>query len=214
MFVQPILHFHWPSSLWRRAEIFQYSLSSRKMVALFVNIGEPEKRKSLQQRGVTFSCREIIAIRISWEYKKFLFHFGKSSKYPVNKYNFNCLLSVPRILHTVIAPTSQTQLVLWPWVIFPGTNRKNNYYFINYLNILKIYQRETSYFELSRDMNSDDFSIRINDVTLQWLRCNGFIAMIFVFLFHRCLQTKQPLQAQSLLWPGAVFPDTYRKNTF
>ena len=123
-------------------------------------------------------------------------------------------MSAPRILHTVIALTSQTQLVLWPWVIFSGTNRKNNYCFIYYLNILKIYQRETSYFELSRDMNSDDFSKRINDVTLQWLRCNSFVAMIFVFLFHRCLQTKQPLQAQSLLWPWAVFPDTYRKNTY
>ena len=41
------------------------------------------------------------------------------------------------------------------------------------LDILKIYQRETKFFELSRDTNRQEKNHdMINNVTLQWLRCH------------------------------------------
>ena len=57
MFVQLIMSFHWLISPWRRADIFRYSPSSRKMVALFVNMGEWEKSKALERSH----CNEAIA---------------------------------------------------------------------------------------------------------------------------------------------------------
>ena len=84
--------------------------------------------------------------------------------------------------------------------------RKNNYYCIYCLDMLKTFQRETKLFEYSRNMNREEMSIRKNDVTLQWLRCNvsfsiallqwfcwnGFDVMAFVSLVRLCLQTKSP----------------------
>ena len=57
--VHLIPHFHWLISPWQRMDIFRYSPSSRKMVALFVNIGKREKKKPLERSR----CNETIVIK-------------------------------------------------------------------------------------------------------------------------------------------------------
>ena len=44
IFVQLMLHFHWLSIPWWWTDIFGHSPSSTKMAALFVNVGQCEKR--------------------------------------------------------------------------------------------------------------------------------------------------------------------------
>ena len=65
-------------------------------------------------------------------------------------------------------------------VDFAKSLRKNNYYCIYCLDMLKTFQRETKLFEYSRNMNREEMSIRKNNVTLQWLRCNVFFFNSFV----------------------------------
>ena len=51
----------------------------------------------------------------------------------------------------------------------PSKDRKNSYYCICYLDMLKTYHRETRLCEFSRDTNREELKKRNNDVTLQWL---------------------------------------------
>ena len=53
---------------------------------------------------------------------------------------------------------------------------KNNYYCIYCSYMLKTYQGEAKLFEFSQDMNRAQLKIRKNNVTLQWLRFNGFLS--------------------------------------
>ena len=43
--------------------------------------------------------------------------------------------------------------------------------------MLKTFQRDTKLFEFSRNMNREEMKIRKNNVTLQWLRCNGLVSI-------------------------------------
>ena len=45
-------------------------------------------------------------------------------------------------------------------------------------DMLKTSQRESKFFELSRDVK-----IRKKDITLQWLHINGFVAIVFASPF-------------------------------
>ena len=45
--------------------------------------------------------------------------------------------------------------------------------------MLKTYQRETKLFEFSLYTNREESNLRKNDITLQWLCFNGFVAMVF-----------------------------------
>ena len=68
-------------------------------------------------------------------------------------------------------------------VDFAKSLRKNNYYCIYCLDMLKTFQRETKLFEYSRNMNREEMSIRKNNVTLQWLRCNVFFSIALLQWF-------------------------------
>ena len=52
---------------------------------------------------------------------------------------------------------------------------KNSYYCIYSKDILKTYQRENKLFEFSRYTNREKLRKRKNDLTLQQLRCSGFL---------------------------------------
>ena len=103
-------------------DIFRYSPSSRKMVALFVNIGKREKKKPLERSR----CNETIVIKplqrsrckvspffLIFNFSPFVYreksnnssslctdteYKENNSVYLSNKYNINFFLSLPGIL--------------------------------------------------------------------------------------------------------------------
>ena len=73
------IHCHWRRRPWQRVDVFQYSSSSRKIVAFFINIcerGETKTiaRNALQQSrlliGVIFSYPQLFPICILREFKQ------------------------------------------------------------------------------------------------------------------------------------------------
>ena len=82
----------------------------------------------------------------------------------------------------------------------PGNDWKNSYC-IYCPNILKTYQREreTKLFEFSWNTNREELKVRKNVITfqgfvaiasLQWLRCNAFVAVVSASPVCFCLKTK------------------------
>lgn len=126
-FVQLILRFHWIKSPWIRIHIFWYNPLSRKMVALFVNIDEWQKRKLLQRSycKVTSFSLQRFPVRFSWEFKPFSF-FGKFLTYS------NIIFLNTRItaLLSVTTTILQARSVPWPRALFLGTDRRTSNYCI------------------------------------------------------------------------------------
>ena len=75
-FVQLMLHFHLLRSPWRQVDVFQYSLSPRKVVCKHRQTGEVKTllTKPLQRiygKATSFCYFQLFTIRISWEFRQF-----------------------------------------------------------------------------------------------------------------------------------------------
>ena len=129
-FEKLMLYLYWIRSPGRLANIFRYRPTSRKMAALFVNIGEREKQKPLVERS---HFNEATA--------KWRCFFSElqllCSTLFVSRENSNNLLSLVslyhiRVINTIITVFRSAPGILLP-VIAPTSlkNEKNSYYCIN-----------------------------------------------------------------------------------
>ena len=85
-----MLNFNWLRSPWERADIFRYSPSSRKMVALFVNIADQDKNY----------CNEVLATKslLQRSHYKLTSFFPYLQLFPARQENSNNLISPWQVL--------------------------------------------------------------------------------------------------------------------
>ena len=121
------------------------------------------KVKLLQSDGI-FSYPQLYFIRISWEFKQL--SFSLVSFKHIRAINIIATVFFD-LLPSFIAPISQSRLVFGPRTIFPNTNQKNSYH---YLNVIWFFiMNETELFSYEDSNTTHPVANDINGV-------NGFRA--------------------------------------